>query len=716
MNSTTISAHHSSNLQLFPVCVFLGITFYKSYLIPLGEDSMRHLEVFTFFEYLNNFDNEFEMKNQFLQKMLKESRPSKVEDYEIPDTKNVDKRYQYIIKTSISKANRIYIRGEPVNSLTIEVFNRAKNEIIKFSQNFNKNNQHFPLNYIDKSPCLLGISVKLNFFVTESMYKNYISPIFQEKNIIGNSQMARKLKIPCSLDETLYNSWTMALKQFCEKGISGIRKDQVLLNRVRRSVEVINNCQITVLEKQKTENEKQKDMYFTEIISKKGFVEVFKNLKRKKDVFYFNDITLLTDINFDYGNIYRKKSKYSSGHTNVLYHIKFTSQHRLVNLTAFNDRFKNQYIVFPEIDFLVTDVISFHGILQIELEEKPTTIDEWKSIRRDKYMSLNNKEKSKRMKIIENAAYLISLNENFKRIYNIEKYLRLFILNIDSGCINSVPSYNMLAWDIQQENIIFPSKYLHYLMNNTNIVIDDVLFNKKNTLYPVNYLNDEIIMIMYVSRESTDLMVIEHVFKKYLNESKIKYIINFWQYYFIYKVLYKKETNYNYVRAYNAAIYTQALRQCDEKFINDETILYRAEYIPINDFLILSDFVNGELLSYQETFELYYTKEEALENCLFSKNSSVGKLIIHKVKIKNQAVLLDFNRILNKDLETKYLLPQVIELKKYSMEPISIEGKDEDAIELIEYEDDDTPKEKIMVKLANLIDVHLNVDHPTRIL
>ncbi|XP_051159118.1 uncharacterized protein LOC127280267 isoform X1 [Leptopilina boulardi] len=693
MNSTTIYAQYLSNLQLFPVCVFLGITFYKSYFLSLDEEeeeSLDYPELFTFFEYFDNLDNEFEMKNQFLQKLLKESLPSQIEDYDIPNTKNVDEKYQYIIKTSI-----IYVRGVEDKSLRIEIFDQPKNKMFQFYQDFSQS-QRFPLNYIDKSRCLLETGVEFSFFITKSMYEKYISPIFQGKN----SQMTRNLDFPCSLDESLYNSWTMALKQFCDKGIFGIRKDNVLLDRVKKIVEVINNCQIVELEKQRTENKKQISMFFRETYFKK--CNALNNSIKEEDVFFFNDITLLTD-DVKVGNIYRQKSINSSGVTDVVFHITFNSKQGLIDLAAFNERFKNQYIVFPEVAFIVTYKRQFKEFLQMDLMEKPLTIAKWKSIRKNIYMSFTNKEKSKRMKIIENAAYLTSL----KTVYNLnetEEYLKQYILNIDDEIISSVPSYSMLVREIQEgeedEELKLSHIYKPYFMSSSNIVIDDVLFNKKNTLYPVNYLNDEIVMIRYVANEFIDLDVIEPVFKKYLNEPKIKHNINFWQYYFIIKVFYENEHDDYYIRAINVALYSQAMRQCDEESANVEKIYYRAEYIPINEFKILSEIVNGTVLNYQETYEIHYTKKEALENCLFTNSSSVGKLIIHKLRIKNQALLLDLNRIMNKGLKMKYLLTRVIVLKKNIMKPITIEG--EEVMELIET-DDYIPKEKRIVQLARLI-------------
>ncbi|XP_051164496.1 uncharacterized protein LOC127283573 [Leptopilina boulardi] len=702
MNSTTIIAEHSSNFQLLPVCIFFGITFYKHDLITLGEKHLNHHPLITFFENINNFNNEFEMKLQFLQKMLKESQPSQVDTDDIPDMKYVDEKYQYIIMSSMYSFER------QIFQLNIKIFNRENNKIFKILQ---QNSQRFPTKINNEDNCFFHLKENLNFLVTKRIFKEYISPIFQGKNlplanafnnieisqrdlinadITGNSQMARN--IPYSLDDDLYNSCVMSLQQFCQKGMSGIRKDKDILQRVRKSVETINNYEVRKLETQENENKKQ-IMYFSETISRLHFVDVLKNLEGKE--FYFNDITQLTDIKPNYENNSKQKPKIYLKNTEIRYHIKFNSQHGLVDLAAFHDSFKNQYIVFPEVVFLVIVTKKLNGILEMELEEKPTTIDEWKKIRKLKYFTLTNKEENqlKRMESIENAAYLISLNTPLHRLDEMEKFFKKYILNIDDDT-SSVPTYDKLSKEIQSGDNYIPPIYAKYKIKNS-ILVDDVLF--QNTLNRINYLNNalEIIKNYY---NNVDIKKVEHVFKKYWNTPEIKELITFLDYYIIYLDIYENADSRLGLFS-DIALYRVALRYCNMEFINNPITLYRVEYTPMEEFKRLLNVEKDEKLYYEINYLFYYTEEQALENCLNCNNSFDGKLLIHKVIIKNQAGLVDLSHILKKDYQMQYLFSEVIELKKDRMEATKIKG--EDVIKLIEY--DDNPKEERMVRLVKML-------------
>ncbi|XP_043466994.1 uncharacterized protein LOC122501524 [Leptopilina heterotoma] len=681
--------------MFFPVChciTIFGMILYEKGLITLEKRTETVPVLNTFFEYLNKSKNESETKLQFLQNVINQSGPY-VGKNRSHDTKNVKEIYQHIISTTLfsSYGNINGYLAEIISKKRGNTYASLKKTVF----------QNLLQNYTSKDYCSpQRKSAKLTYLTASKIFTDHIWPIFREKKLgIFNAHRILRRSLPndtfsvtsteskdlirsneyflSTLGERVYNEGVEAFVVFKEKGLSFIKENN-LLKFFRLNVEYVNSIQIF-----ETEENNSIDLWFSHTINRPFFVEYLKNLKEKE--FYFNDITLLVDIQPD--EIIPKKSSKFSLQTEVRYHMKFKSRYGLVDLAKFHHSFKNQYIVFPEITFFVNDAQYFNGkeILVLELHEKPIEKDVWMNIRDMEYHLIQNEKiESKRCEIIKNVAFDISLRTPLHRFRKSVDILKQYILKIDEET-SRVPSYDMLAQDIYSA-ITIPEKYDEWKITN-NIYINDVLC--KSETYEVMDMKYATKRVSEIYNDTFEWKV-EPVWKNYMLTPEVNNIL-FEDYYVLYSEINGEAEKFSNLQ-YPASVYKLALRQCDEEWIQSPITLYYAINMPIE---IFRNFVTakGVFISSKLLSPFHLTEEAALKNCASTKSSE--RLVLYSLEVKNQVGIVDVGRIFHKQ-DLPLYVTNVIKLKRDTIVHKIIEGRDVfvQILSVIE-----TPKETAMVSL-----------------
>ncbi|XP_043461754.1 uncharacterized protein LOC122498184 [Leptopilina heterotoma] len=714
MNSTIITQHLLSN-QFLPVCQYItifGIIFYKNGLITLKKKSETIPVLNTFFEYLNESENESETKLQFLQNVLNQSGGHYGNrEYQPLDMKYVKETYHHIINTAL------FSPYGNIDGYLTNIFKGIQNK----SDTALKKAvlQHLLQNYTNEDYCSSQRKgTKLTLLASTTIFKDFIWPLLKEKHSLltrsynkhriskrgltnnnslevseeSNDLSESNMEFFSELGEEFYYEGLEAIQLFQQKGLSFFRNDMFVLESLRISVNFISMKQIS-----ETDNNNTLDLWFSHIIDRPSFVDYLKNIKED---FYFNDITLLTDIHP--GPIHPKKPSRISLKTEVRYHMKFYSRYGLVDLVQFHHSFKNQYIVFPEVEFLVVDTRYHNGkdILILHLEEKLMPKEEWLNIRNKEYAlsSVPQSFQRKRLESIKNSAFDIALKTPLHRLHDTEEILKQYILRIDQK-ENLVPTYDMLADDIYS-SITIPETYDVWKIKR-NIYIDDVLYKenlrhldlvsgveKINQIYDGAYREDEVLNVWY-------------------NYKKL-FIINnmrFEDYFAIYSQFSAsfKTIKYREVRVL-AALYRLAIMQCDERWIENPITLYFAENIPIENFREMVDKTRGEIINSSSINFGFFTEEAALKDCLTTTSSE--RLVLYQMELKSQAGIAGVSRIF-RNADFSCFVTKAMKLKKDIMRKTTIAGRD---VYTLILKDAETPKENVMVTLIQLLSNILSED------
>ncbi|XP_051175295.1 uncharacterized protein LOC127290635 [Leptopilina boulardi] len=371
--------------------------------------------------------------------------------------------------------------------------------------------------------------------------------------------------------------------------------------------------------------EMPKELWFKQTLDKPQIVD---NLKAMKGDFYFNDITLLTDIRPSEINIVNKKS---NSITEVRYHMTIDSQYGIVDLAAFDKSWKNQFVVYPELTFSVVNAEFKNGrdFLLLELKQKPILKLDWQIYKIKYNYLLHTKEISTftRSVDIENAASLISLNTPQHRLTEMEEMLKGYILRIDP-IETRVPTYEMLAKEIN--TVITPSEIFNEWKIKNHIFIDDVLFKK--SLYQIENLEDAKKTINYIF-DGIHLQNIETVFESY-KLFPIRQNMRFEDYY----VLYSHFANTlpptaPAQRKFLASLYRLALRQCDDKFTTIPKTLYRAVELSREELsqLLFSEYYLRRFKMNHKAF--YSNAQNAVKNT--PRTSDLKIVVLYKLEIQN---------------------------------------------------------------------------------
>ncbi|XP_051174414.1 uncharacterized protein LOC127290071 [Leptopilina boulardi] len=488
-----------------------------------------------------------------------------------------------------------------------------------------------------------------------------------------------------------HNTLATLLMKFKHEGLFALSKQRGLMIDLRKSVEIISRAQII-----KDFYKQPIEIWFSPTFTSQSAINTLKNLKGKN--FYFNDITYLTT-----DNSLTKTSKISLN-TEVRYHMTFNSYNGLVDLAEFDIQFKNQYIVFPEVNFYVADVKYFSedGILQLDLIQRPIAKKNWIKLRERKSMLLGNEEiiQNERSKSIENAAYFLSINIPLHRFSDSKRILKQYILN--NGVIkNSVPTYDKLAYDIYAGRKL-SQEYENYKIIN-NIFIDDVLFQK--SLYQEKNLESakQTINKLY---GTMNIQNVESLFEIYQKTSAIHQNLLFKDYYGINLYIndFSKISDIHVHRRLLASLYRLALRQCEEKMISNSITLYSAINIPIDIFRRLLTLKEGSVIKLARMTPCYTNEKHLIKN--WPKAKSDERLLLYQFEMNNQAGIIDVNNILSNSIQ--YVIPSEIEFKKGILIMKTIEDKEVNLMKL--HDDEETSIEARMVKLINSMNKLLSTE------
>ncbi|XP_051171653.1 uncharacterized protein LOC127288306 [Leptopilina boulardi] len=176
MNSASIFIQQSSNFQFLSVCHYInifGIYFYNNDLITLDERNQTIPVLNTLFEYLNKFDNEYEVKLKLLKKVLKGSDLYGGEENETLDMKYVIETYQYIISTAL------FSQYGNINGFLAQIINKANN--VNFSALKKNVQESLSQNNISRDYCSPDDNnYKLTPLTIKKVFDDHIWPVFPQ--------------------------------------------------------------------------------------------------------------------------------------------------------------------------------------------------------------------------------------------------------------------------------------------------------------------------------------------------------------------------------------------------------------------------------------------------------------------------------------------------------------------------------------------------------
>ncbi|XP_051171650.1 uncharacterized protein LOC127288305 [Leptopilina boulardi] len=176
MNNASIFIQQSSNFQFLSVCHYInifGIYFYNNDLITLDERNQTIPVLNTLFEYLNKFDNEYEVKLKLLKKVLKGSDLYGGEENETLDMKYVIETYQYIISTAL------FSQYGNINGFLAQIINKANN--VNFSALKKTVQESLSQNNISRDYCSPDDNnYKLTQLTIKKVFDDHIWPVFPQ--------------------------------------------------------------------------------------------------------------------------------------------------------------------------------------------------------------------------------------------------------------------------------------------------------------------------------------------------------------------------------------------------------------------------------------------------------------------------------------------------------------------------------------------------------
>ncbi|XP_051175288.1 uncharacterized protein LOC127290633 [Leptopilina boulardi] len=494
-----------------------------------------------------------------------------------------------------------------------------------------------------------------------------INDVFDKKKL---------LKVLANID------YTETLVLFENKGIAGLKDSKSNLYNVRSLVDSLSNIQII-----KPYKFKLPTKLFSQTSMKSIFVSDLEKLKGKE--FFFNDLTFLRDI----APIDSKISKFPF-EKEVRFHITMNSQYGIVDLSEFQHTLKNQYIVYPELEFTVqnTHYINGESILQMDLVQKPIEKEKWIKIREESSKLLNNKEVEQliRSSSIEEAADFISTRIPLHRLSDAKKMLKEYILR--PGSSNIMLSYNSLAKDIFESGSI-PSLYSPLKIKN-NIFIDDVLF--QNSLYEVKNLASAERTINRIFRH-VHIQDVAPVFDAFKSTIGIQNNIRFEDYFVIYSHFSGKlKGDKHWKTRLDVAFKRLALRQIvTGHFFKKPFPLYQAHLVSNEHYNQILGRELGKSVSFSTDNSFHRIQEDAMK---YIPNTSDKKILFTQLNLNSMAGIAYIDRSFKFPTNRRYYIPQSFNLKKYGIIKKTIDGENVDFILL---KDDSYLDEYRMVKLVN---------------
>lgn len=266
---------------------------------------------------------------------------------------------------------------------------------------------------------------------------------------------------------------------------------------------------------------------------------------------------------------------------------------------------------------------------------------------------------SKRMSAIEKAAnVMLSCQSNYTFTYYVN-LLKRYLLKIE-GNTTEVPTYDQLAWEFCNSSAVLEN-YNEWLIPN-HTFINDVLFSSNlDTISTFQELKEKL--------QSSRLFFGKlHVkdFETYKSSPSLRRSLRVQDYF----MLIHKLKNLKTIRTMNVkkriivALYRLALRQCEEKWIENNITLYRFEFQQkVED--------NSHSYTFKDCAE-FSSDFQDVERNMSTVSSSLQRNRIFKIELENQAGIVRMDKIF-KNMIGKYInLPDMtFEVISNTKEPTS---------------------------------------------
>ncbi|XP_051154627.1 uncharacterized protein LOC127277504 [Leptopilina boulardi] len=496
------------------------------------------------------------------------------------------------------------------------------------------------------------------------------------------------------LREPTYTKYIDILMLWKNNGLSFIKLDTTKINFLRTAV---NKLAILQYE-QGLGMQKQMKFWYSHMVIGQNNIDLLANLKG--NTFFFNDLTLLT--NKPLGPLKRSHKFKFHSEIEVRYHIQIDdSTYGFVDLTKFHQKFENNYLTFNDVLFKVTDTFFTpdNKILNIKLKPQYLEKELWLKNRETEILNLNlNKNeitKNLRMKLITNAAHIMSENALLCTFELSRDFLANIILSKTINNNNQIPTYNMLAEDFKTLN--FRYNYRNWQIQN-NPYIKDILLSENL---------DKIIQLSEAKRrihELYDLVYFQNIDEAFENYHKIPNIeenLRFEDYYVLYShVKNKLITNKDGIRRFEAAINRLGLRQCDN---NDYSLimrsikLYRGEMITMElAEKLMKTLKKTEIIKFDKFKNFSPSESVVVVNCLNNVGESTQIPLIMEVDLTNQAGIVNVGQALNEEIPLFIATANF----QYVLNDIGMKKIFDQDVLVMKMQDYDSPIETRMVQMA----------------
>ncbi|XP_043484905.1 uncharacterized protein LOC122512866 [Leptopilina heterotoma] len=513
------------------------------------------------------------------------------------------------------------------------------------------------------------------------------------KDITANMDSEWFVAIARGVIRRFHSEYLAALSNFKEKGLSTIKKDRESIKFLRL---LLANLAFLEMNTINSGVLKPSSLWYTQIINRPKVIQYLKNLKG--GTFFFNDITLLTDI--PPAASVGETSALLSSNVEVRYHLTINSEYGFVDLSKFHQQFTGDYVVFNDVQFKVTDTFfnDKNNILVIKLKSQELPKENWFANRNLEVQSLIKREKilSTRMESIHNAANFMVDNVPCCTYKIATEMLMKYILKLKPSQ-SVVPTYEKFATDYYNNMKILPS-YKSWTFPDWKY-INDLLFEDQlddiQNVVEASYRIEIVYDLLYKQN-------IEDVYAKYSQKlMTLKRLIRFEDFYVLYSKSIKNfEMNYDNLNRYAVSIYSTILRQAHEEWIKTPITIYSGKIVPETAFKKFSLYKKLDHIKFINFKQHSTIRDEEFENIIFGSSTSSQKGLFFEIEIKNQAGLLDLS-YLSDNLENIHIVTPEMVFIVDEVESRIISGQE---ILFVKMHDFEVPTEKRMIDVAERLD------------
>ncbi|XP_043484914.1 uncharacterized protein LOC122512869 [Leptopilina heterotoma] len=652
MQSTT-SITLLTNNQFFSVCHYittLGIILNNNNLLstPAENDTVPVLNAF--FEYLIKSDNESAAKIHLFKEIRNIINVSGYE--EVKNFENVNKLYQYIINIGL------FAHYGNITGYVSNIYQDNKNKSFSDLQEILFHD--FSNNLTAKNICSLRKeSENLNSLAIKRIFVEYVLPVFtkmwkgnENLNVQRNDlKIVKRFRRQESSSEDS-DSGALVIDEDSPEEEDPLRKFRfnfllklkvqglTILNQERDLFSNIVN--IIALEQLRDGLNLPLELWLQEFTTNVSIANYLINLKGS--TFITRDFMLVTSNPSGQvpPNLRNPQTHSQMNGINIFYYITSESLNGFVDLNQYN--IHNLYILFPNINFTVTDVryeeIENRLSVIIVLERNDLSTISWFNIIK------TNERNSTRMNAIKRAAKFISLNGSMATYPEAVNRLKSYILSTDTD-IHNLLTYDQLAQNYLQ-HMLNEDFYLPWKIDNSKY-INDVLYESKFYFQPdFNHCYQELMKILKILSKST-LSYYYNMYRTDLNSLQKKF--RFEDFYRIGYLLNKKRVE-RLSKFFKVAVLRLALRQCDEELNEEPIVLYQAFYVtdtPRNVYQYTGRFVTlGSAVPCSRNLNLL------LSNVL---NDTSGEeiLFVFQIKINNRCRVADVYQFSRSEVKSHFL-------------------------------------------------------------